>query len=148
MRFAYHATMCAPAFYLPLARAAEEAGFDSFTLPDSICYPEESDSQYPYNGTGDREFLDGVPFLEPFVAIPAMAAITSKIRFTTSVMKLAIRQPVIVAKQLSSIAVMTDQRFAFGVGISPWPDDFAACQVPWEKRGQRMDEMMDIVRGL
>ncbi len=148
MRFAYHATMCDPAFYMPLAVAAEDAGFDSFTLPDSICYPEESDSKYPYNETGDREFLDGVPFLEPFVVIPAMAAITSTIRFTTSVMKLAIRQPVIVAKQLSSIAVLTDNRFVFGVGISPWPDDFAACQIPWEKRGKRMDEMMDIVRGL
>jgi alkanesulfonate monooxygenase SsuD/methylene tetrahydromethanopterin reductase-like flavin-dependent oxidoreductase (luciferase family) len=148
MNFAYHATMCDPAFYMPLAIAAEEAGFDSFTLPDSICYPEESDSKYPYNGTGDREFLDGVPFLEPFVAVPAMAAITSKIRFTTSVMKLAIRQPVVVAKQLSSIAVMSNNRFVFGVGISPWPDDFAACQIPWEKRGKRMDEMMDIIRGL
>ena len=148
MRFAYHATMCDPSFYLPLAIAVEEAGFDSFTLPDSICYPEESDSKYPYNGTGDREFLDGVPFLEPFVVIPAMAAVTSKIRFTTSVVKLAIRQPVVVAKQLSSLAVVTNNRFAFGVGISPWPDDFEVCQIPWEKRGKRMDEMMDIVRGL
>ena len=66
MRFAYHATMCNPEFYLPLAIAAEEVGFDTFTLPDSICYPEVSDSKYPYNGSGDREFLDGVPFLEPF----------------------------------------------------------------------------------
>jgi probable F420-dependent oxidoreductase len=148
MRFAYHATMCDPSFYLPLAVAVEDAGFDSFTLPDSICYPEESDSKYPYNGTGDREFLDGVPFLEPFVVVPAMAAITSKIRFTTSVVKLAIRQPAVVAKQLSSLAVLTENRFVFGVGISPWPDDFAACQIPWEKRGKRMDEMMDIVRGL
>jgi alkanesulfonate monooxygenase SsuD/methylene tetrahydromethanopterin reductase-like flavin-dependent oxidoreductase (luciferase family) len=63
-------------------------------------------------------------------------------------MKLAIRQPVIVAKQLSSVAFLTNNRFVFGVGISPWPDDFAACQIPWEKRGKRMDEMMDIVRGL
>jgi probable F420-dependent oxidoreductase len=148
MNFAYHATMCDPSFYLPLAIAAEEAGFDTFTLPDSICYPEKSDSKYPYNGTGDREFLEGVPFLEPFVVVPAMAAVTSKIRFTTSVMKLAIRQPVIVAKQLSSVAFLTNNRFVFGVGISPWPDDFAACQIPWEKRGKRMDEMMDIVRGL
>jgi len=148
MRFAYHATMCDPTFYLPLAVAAEEAGFDTFTLPDSICYPEESDSKYPYNGTGDREFLDGVPFLEPFVVAPAMAAVTSTIRFSTSVMKLAIRQPAVVAKQLGSLAFLSNNRFAFGVGISPWPDDFAACQIPWEKRGKRMDEMMDIVRGL
>jgi len=85
MRFAYHATMCNPDFYLPLAIAEEEAGFDTFTLPDSICYPEESDSQYPYNGTGDREFLDGVPFLEPFSIIPAMGAVTTRLRFTTSI---------------------------------------------------------------
>jgi probable F420-dependent oxidoreductase len=148
MRFAYHATMCNPEFYLPLAMAVEEAGFDSFTLPDSICYPEESDSKYPYNGTGDREFLDGVPFLEPFSVIPAMGAVTTKLRFTTSVMKLAIRQPVVVAKSVSSVAVLTSDRFGFGVGISPWPDDFAACQIPWEKRGKRMDEMIDIVKGL
>ncbi|MEZ4279636.1 MAG: TIGR03619 family F420-dependent LLM class oxidoreductase [Myxococcota bacterium] len=148
MRFAYHATMCNPEFYLPLAIAVEEAGFDTFTLPDSICYPEDSDSKYPYNGTGDREFLDGVPFLEPFSVVPAMGAVTTKLRFSTSVMKLAIRQPVVVAKSLSSVAVLTQNRFVFGVGISPWPDDFAACQIPWEKRGKRMDEMIDIVKGL
>jgi len=148
MRFAYHATMCDPDFYLPLAVAAEEAGFDTFTLPDSVCYPQDSDSKYPYNGTGDREFLDGVPFLEPFSVIPAMGAVTTKLRFSTSVMKLAIRQPVVVAKSLSSVAVLTHDRFTFGVGISPWPDDFAACQIPWEKRGQRLDEMIDIVKGL
>lgn len=148
MRFAYHASMCSPEFYLPLAVAVEEAGFDTFTLPDSICYPEESDSQYPYNATGDREFLDGVPFLEPFSLIPAMGAVTSRIRFTTSVLKLAVRQPVVVAKSVSSVAVLTNNRLGLGVGISPWPDDFAACQIPWEKRGKRMDEMIDIVKGL
>ena len=148
MRFAYHATMCNPDFYLPLAIAAEEAGFDTFTLPDSICYPEVSDSRYPYNGTGDREFLDGVPFLEPFSVIPAMGAVTTRLRFTTSVMKLAIRQPVVVAKSVASVAVLTQNRFGFGVGISPWPDDFAATQIPWEGRGKRMDEMIDIVKGL
>ena len=148
MRFAYHATMCNPEFYIPLAVAAEDAGFHSFTVPDSVCYPEHSDSEYPYNGTGDREFLSGVPFLDPFSVIPAMGAVTTKLRFTTSVLKLAIRQPLIVAKSVASVAVLTNNRFGFGVGISPWPEDFAACQVPWAKRGQRMTEMIEIVKGL
>ena len=148
MQFAYHATMCPPDYYLPLAIAAEQAGFATFTVPDSICYPQESDSKYPYNADGSREFLDGVPFLEPFSVIPAMGAVTSTIRFSTSVMKLAIRQPAVVAKSVSSVAVLTNDRFVFGVGISPWPDDFAATQIPWERRGKRMDEMMEIVRGL
>ena len=148
MKFTYHATMCAPDQYLPLALATEEAGFDGFTFPDSICYPEEGSDVYPYNDDGTREFLDGVPFLEPFVAIPYLAARTEKLHYTTSVIKLAIRQPVIVAKQLSSLAVMLGDRFALGVGISPWPEDFEACQIPWEKRGKRMDEMMEIISGL
>ena len=77
MKFAYHASMCNPAFYPELAQAAEAAGYDSFTLPDSICYPREADSRYPYNDDGSREFLDGVPFLEPFSAVPWMAAVTT-----------------------------------------------------------------------
>ena len=43
---------------------------------------------------------------------------------------------------------MLGDRFAFGVGISPWPEDFEVCQIPWEKRGKRMDEMMEIISGL
>jgi len=62
--------------------------------------------------------------------------------------KLPIRQPAIVAKQLSSLAVLSNNRIALGVGLSPWPEDFEACQIPWEKRGQRMDEMIEIIRGL
>jgi probable F420-dependent oxidoreductase len=148
MRFAYHPSMPSPDQYLPLAKAAEEIGFDALTLPDSICYPQESDSKYPYNNDGTREFLDGVPFLDPFTVVPAMAAVTEKLHFTTSVLKLAIRQPVLVAKQLSSVAVLTDNRFTLGAGLSPWPEDFAVCNEPWEKRGKRMDEMIDIIRGL
>jgi probable F420-dependent oxidoreductase len=148
MKFAYHATMCPPEQYRPLTLAAEAAGFDTFTFPDSICYPKEGSDVYPYNDDGTRDFLDGVPFIEPFVIIPYLAAITEKIRFTTSVYKLAVHQPVIVAKQVSSLAVMAEGRFGFGVGISPWPEDFIAGQIPWEKRGKRMDEMMEILSGL
>jgi len=103
---------------------------------------------YPYNDDGTRDFLEDVPFLEPFVAIPYLAARTEKLRFTTSVIKLAIRQPLIVAKQLATLGVMLGDRFGFGVGISPWPEDFEVCQIPWEKRGKRMDEMMEIINGL
>ena len=95
MRFAYHASMPSLDQYIPLARAAEEMGFDSFTLPDSICYPKESDAKYPYNDDGSRDFLDGVPFMETFIAMAAVAAVTTRIRITTSVVKLPIRQPAI-----------------------------------------------------
>jgi probable F420-dependent oxidoreductase len=148
MRFAYHACMCPPDQYGELAVIAEELGFDGFTLPDSICYPKVADTKYPYNSDGSRNFLEGTPFIEPFVAIPYMAALTKKLRFTTSVVKLPIRNPIILAKQLTSMQVLTGNRFAFGVGISPWIEDFEIVGEQWEGRGKRMDEMIDILRGL
>jgi probable F420-dependent oxidoreductase len=148
VRFSYAESMTESSYYLPLAQAAEDAGFDSMVIPDSICYPLESDSKYPYTPDGDREFLEDKPFLEPFSLIPALGAVTSTLRFTTFVLKLPIRHPVLVAKQAMSVAVLTDNRFGLGVGTSPWPDDYDICDVPWERRGRRMDEMMDIIRGL
>src|SRR5450759_184443 len=121
MRFSYAESMVDPTFYLPLAVAAEEAGYDSMVVPDSPCYPEVSDSTYPFNPDGTREFLDDKPFLEPFSLIPALGAITESIRFVTFVVKLPVRSPVLVAKQATSTAVLTGNRLVLGVGISPWP---------------------------
>ena len=64
MRFSYQIGMCDPDHYLPLARAAEEAGYHGIAVSDSICYPQEASSKYPYNKDGSREFLESVPFVE------------------------------------------------------------------------------------
>src|SRR6266545_251130 len=58
MRFTYAEALTDPSYYLPLAQTAERAGYDSITLADSLAYPRESDSRYPYTETGDREFLE------------------------------------------------------------------------------------------
>jgi probable F420-dependent oxidoreductase len=148
MKFSYQIGMCEPDHYVPLARAAEAAGFDGIAVADSICYPQEATSKYPYNKDGSREFLESVPFVESLIAVTAMAAVTETIRFSTFVYKLAVRQAPVVAKQVQSIQVLSGNRLDFGVGISPWEEDFAVCGVPWEKRGKRLDEQIDIVRGL
>ncbi len=148
MRFSIAESMCDPSQYLPLAIAAENAGYTSFVIPDSIAYPKVSDSKYPYTPDGNREFLEDRPFIEPFSLIPAMGAVTKKLRFTTFVVKLPIRNPVLVAKSATSVAVMTNNRFGFGIGLSPWPEDFRICGQEWKGRGKRMDEMIDIIRGL
>jgi len=140
--------MTDPSFYGPLARAAEDAGYDSMVVPDSICYPRDSASVYPFNPDGSREFLEDKPFLEPFSLIPALGAVTSRLRFVTFVLKLPVRNPVLVAKQASSVAVLTGGRLALGVGTSPWREDYEVLGVPWERRGARMDEELEILRGL
>jgi probable F420-dependent oxidoreductase len=140
--------MTDPSFYAPLARAAEEAGYDSMVVPDSICYPKVSTSTYPYNPDGTREFLEDKPFLEPFSLIPALGAVTTRLRFVTFVLKLPIRNPLLTAKQVTSTAVLTDNRLVLGVGTSPWREDYELTGVPWERRGQRLDEEIAIIRGL
>lgn len=148
MRFSYAESMVDPTFYAPLARAAEDAGYDSMVVPDSICYPARSETTYPFNPDGSREFLEDKPFIEPFTLIPALAAVTTRLRFVTFVVKLPIRHPLLVAKQATSVAVLSDNRFVFGVGSSPWPEDYELTGVPWERRGRRMDEMLEVIRGL
>ncbi|WP_159928698.1 MULTISPECIES: TIGR03619 family F420-dependent LLM class oxidoreductase [Nocardia] len=148
MRFTYAETMTDPSYYLALAKAAEEAGYTSMAVADSVAYPRESDAKYPYTPDGSREFLEDKPFIEAFVLSAAMAAVTTTLRFTPFVLKLPIRPPVLVAKQAASVAALSGNRFGLGVGISPWPDDFEIMGVPFDKRGARMDECIDIVRGL
>jgi probable F420-dependent oxidoreductase len=148
MRFTYAEAMTQASYYAPLAQAAEAAGYTSMTVADSILYAEESDSRYPYTDTGDREFLQGKEFIEATVLCAQLFAVTTTLRLTPFVFKLPVRPPVLFAKQVSSLAFMSDNRLGLGVGLSPWPEDFLALGVPWERRGKRMDECMDILRGL
>jgi probable F420-dependent oxidoreductase len=148
VRFSYAESMTDPSFYAPLARAAEEAGYDSMVVPDSICYPLHASGRYPYTPDGGREFLEDKPFIEPFSLIPALGAVTTHLRFVTFVVKLPVRNPVLVAKQATSTAVLTGNRLVLGVGTSPWREDYEVLGVPWADRGRRMDEELAIIRGL
>ncbi|RAV10984.1 LLM class F420-dependent oxidoreductase [Mycolicibacterium sp. GF69] len=148
MRFTYAEAMTDPTFYLPLARAAEAAGYHAMTIADSIAYPFESDSKYPYTADGSREFLDGKAFVEAFVLAGALSAVTTTLRFDFFVLKLPIRSPALVAKQAGSLAALFDNRLGLGVGTSPWPEDYELTGVPFAKRGKRMDECIEIIKGL
>ncbi len=148
MRFTYAEAMTQASYYAPLAQAAEAAGYTSMTVADSLIYPQESDSTYPYTDTGDREFLEDKEFLETMTLTTHLAAVTETLRFTPFVLKLPVRPPVLVAKQAASIAFLSDNRLGLGIGLSPWPEDFTALGVPWERRGKRMDECIDVLRGL
>jgi probable F420-dependent oxidoreductase len=148
MRFSYAEAMTNAEYYAPLAQAAEASGYTSMTVADSLIYPEDSDSKYPYTDTGDREFLEGKEFIEATTLCAHLFAVTTTLRLTPFVIKLPIRPPVLFAKQVSSLAFLSRNRLGLGIGLSPWPEDFAALGVPWEKRGKRMDECIDIIRGL
>lgn len=148
MKFVASVAMVDPGFYPPLARAAEESGFDVITLSDSICYPRDSGSRYPYNRDGSREFLENKPFVETIVAMAAMGAVTQRIELCPFVLKMPIRHPVLLAKEVTSLAVLTGNRISLGVGTGAWPDDYEVVGLPWKGRGRRLEECIEILRGL
>lgn len=148
MRFHYAEAMTAVANYLPLARAAEELGFAGFTIPDSLIYPKASDTAYSYTEDGGREFLENKPFVESFILATAIGTATTRLELTTNVVKLPVRPPLYSAKLAASVSAITNGRFNLGVGLSVWPEDYAAMGVDYAQRGKRMDECLEIVRGL
>jgi alkanesulfonate monooxygenase SsuD/methylene tetrahydromethanopterin reductase-like flavin-dependent oxidoreductase (luciferase family) len=148
MRFHYTETMTPVGNYIPLARAAEEYGYAGLAISDSLMYPKASDTSYSYTDDGGREFLENKPFIESFILATAFGVATTKLEITTNVVKLPVRPPLYSAKLVASIAALTNNRFNFGVGLSVWPEDYAVMGVDYAKRGKRLDECIDIVRGL
>jgi probable F420-dependent oxidoreductase len=134
--------------YQAMARVAEESGWTSLSMPDSLFFPQTTVSDYPYADTAAvRQYIEATPFIEPFVAIAMMVAVTKKVRFYPGVLKVPVRQPLVLAKTLSSLAVVAGERIALGAGLSPWKEDFAYNGVDFEERGRLMDECIEIIRG-
>ncbi len=131
---------------VPMAVAAEANGFDSIAVPDSVFFPEAVSADYPYSADGGRFWTAETPFVDPFIAMAAMAAVTERIELTTNVVKLPIRDPLLVAKQVASLAALSHDRISLGVGLSWMPEEFAYTHTDMRTRGKRCDEMIEILR--
>src|SRR3954453_9459033 len=129
-----------------LARAAEEAGFASIALPDSLFYAETVDTDYPYTPDGSRFWTAETPWVDPLVPAASMGAVTSRLHFYTSVLKLGSRNPVLLARQVGSVAALTGGRFGLGLGVGWSPGEFEWCGAPYAHRGKRVDEAIDVLR--
>jgi probable F420-dependent oxidoreductase len=129
-----------------LARTAEECGFASIALPDSIFYSEHASAAYPYTPDGRRFWDADTPWADPMVAAAAMGAVTSRIRFYTQVLKLDPRNPVLLARQVGSVANLTGNRFGLGVGLGWSPEESHWCGAPFTDRGARADEAIEVLR--
>lgn len=146
MRFSIALAMSDPRHYLPLAHAADEAGFYGFAVPDGPFYPERVSAKYPYSPDGARFWPADTPMLDPWVVIPAMAAVTERLRFQTMVLKLPIRQPLLVARTVGSAAVLSGNRVELGVGLSWMPEEFRFLGEVFQTRAARTDEAIEVIR--
>ncbi len=146
MKFTLSLAMTPPGEILELAREAEATGWDAIALPDSVFYPEHVSADYPYTADGKRFWEGDLPFVDPFVSMPAIAAVTESIPLYTNVYKVVLRQPLLVAKMLGSLAAMFEGRIAIGLGLSWIPEEFAWLGEQMRTRGKRLDEIIDIIR--
>ncbi len=148
MQFGLTLAFSDPLELTALARAAEDAGYWGVTLPDHLVYPRELSKPYPYTDDGVPRFSDSDPFPDPWIAISAMAAVTTTLQFTTNVFVLPARNPVHTAKILGTLAVMSNNRVSLGAGMGWMPEEFAMAEQPFAKRGRRADEMIEVMRKL
>jgi len=140
--------MCEPSHLLPIAATAERTGWYGVTVPDSVFFPEKVEADYPYTFDGERFWTGDTPFVDPWVAIPAMAAVTQDLFFHTSVLKLPIRNPLLVAKTVGSAAALSGDRVGLGVGLSWIPEEFEWCGTDFATRGPRANESIEAIRAL
>src|SRR5919109_5066241 len=118
------------------ARAAEDAGFESIWVGDHIALPEDAPDD-AYDGR-----------LEALVTLAHLAAVTRRVRLAVGVIVLPQRQPVLLAKQLTSIDVLSGGRLMVGVGVGYVEPEFRALGVSLADRGARTDEYLAVMRTL
>ncbi len=129
-----------------IAKGAEEAGFEGILVSEHLFVPEKFEPAYLYSENGRPDFTADTPFPDPWVAIAAMAAHTKRLRFCTIVQILPLHHPLEVAKSLSTLALMSDNRVILGAGAGWMKEEFDALGVDFKTRGKRFNEMIEVTR--
>ena len=150
MRFTFTDVMTRSEYLPDLAVAAEAAGYHGFTIPDSIGYPEHSDAIYPYTAEGDRSFLEGKEFIEPFVLAASLGAITATNQVQHLRGEISVPRAGVGGK--AGIFGREDHRepsrSRHRHRHESVPDDYLMAGVDPAHKGARMDEAIEVFRGL
>jgi probable F420-dependent oxidoreductase len=131
---------------LTFARAADEMGMHSGWVSDHVAWPREVSSKYPY--TDDGHFPGGfnMPWLDPLGTLFFVAAATEKLKLGITVLILGYRPPLLTAKMAASLAVLSEGRLLLGVGVGWMKEEFDVLGMPYDHRGARADEQLDMFR--
>jgi probable F420-dependent oxidoreductase len=133
---------------MDIARFAEELGFEGLMSGDHALYPDSLSGGYPYSETGMPPQTADSEYADMWTSFAAMAAVTTKLRFTCGVYVLPIRNPIEVAKMSSTLANLSQGRFVLGSGTGWMKEEFDIYGVDFKTRGKRMNEMIDVMEGL
>ena len=129
-----------------MAQFIESLGFESAWTFEHVMVPVEYESKYPYSKDGKMGGGSDNPFLDPLIALTAVAAQTKTLRLGTGVNILSQANPLLLAKQAASLDVLSGGRFMLGAGIGWLKEEFDAMGVPFERRGARYDDYVIAMR--
>jgi probable F420-dependent oxidoreductase len=133
--------ICAdPAIARRFARNAEALGFESLWTGEHVVLPEPRQAPSP----ADPDF----PMLHPSTGLAFLAGVTEKVRLGTGIVLVAQRNPVVLAKEMASLDVVSSGRLILGVGAGYLHQEFKALGIPFAERGARTDEAIDVMRSL
>ncbi len=130
------------------ARELERLGCHSAWASDHICWPADIASKYPYDDEGRFGPTTDMGWLDCFATLTYVAAVTENLKLGTSVLILPYRPPVQTAKQIASLDVLSGGRAIMGVGVGWMAEEAAILNMPWDKRGKRSDEQLEVFRRL
>jgi probable F420-dependent oxidoreductase len=132
--------------YVPSARWAEEAGFESVWVPEHVFIPADIPKQYPYSRDGTPPITSDTAMFDPFCLLSFIAAATTTIRFGTYVYILPLRHPLVTARAALTIDRLSGGRLILGVGVGWLQTEFDVLRETFGDRGQRSDEIIPLLR--
>ena len=131
-----------------VAVTAERAGVATLWAAEHVVLFDRYRSAYPYSPTGAFPLGAEADWLDPFVALGFVAAVTTRIRLATGICLVPEHNPLILAKAVASLDRLAKGRFALGVGIGWSAEEFAALGIPFERRAERTREYIAVMRKL
>jgi probable F420-dependent oxidoreductase len=137
-----------PAFLRALGPALEERGFESAWVPEHVVLFDDYESRYPYAADGKFPGGGDTGLLEPLTALTYLAAVTDTLRLGTGICLITQRNPVYTAKQVADLDVLSGGRVEFGVGVGWLREEFEALNMPFERRGDRARDHVNVMKSL
>jgi probable F420-dependent oxidoreductase len=129
-----------------MAAACEEFGIESVWTVEHVVVPKGYESPYPYSPTGRMPGPEDSPIPDPLIWLTYMAAHSQNLRLCTGVLILPQRNPLVLAKEVATLDVLSKGRVSLGVGVGWLAEEFAALGIPFAERAARTDETIAALR--
>ncbi|MDP1793858.1 MAG: LLM class F420-dependent oxidoreductase [Acidimicrobiales bacterium] len=129
-----------------MGQIAEEFGIESLWCVEHVVVPKGYESAYPYSPDGRMPGPENSPIPDPLVWMTWVAAKTTTIRLATGVLILPQRNPLVLAKEVATMDVLSGGRIDLGIGVGWLEEEFDAIGIPFKQRGSRTDETVAALR--